>query len=112
MMITNTTFPLTVKVYPTNRKMEVLLAKLSLATSWGDRKIAAQKLGSMHDPEALPALISALLSDPFWMVRFAIIQALEMIGDPAAIPTLETVASRDNFQAVRSYAAKAIERLS
>jgi len=50
--------------------------------------MAAKRLGYLRDPGALPALLQALLTDPFWMVRTSIIQALEMIGDPAAIPTL------------------------
>jgi len=110
-MKTITTLPLTVQVHP-NRKMDGLQAELSPETSWGNRQIAAKKLGYMRDPEALPALLQTLLTDPFWMVRTAIIQALEMIGDPAAITTLEEIASNDSFQVVRSYAKKAIERLS
>ncbi|MBN1147957.1 MAG: HEAT repeat domain-containing protein [Anaerolineales bacterium] len=89
-----------------------LLADLSPDTPWGDRKIAAQKLGYRRDPQVLPWLLAALPTDPFWMVRCAIIQALEMIGDPGAIPTLQEVAESDSFQVVRSYAAKAIERLA
>jgi HEAT repeat protein len=110
-MNTITTLPLTLQVHP-NQKMEALLAELSPTISWGDRQIAARKLGNMRDPGALPALLQALPTDPFWMVRTAIIQALEMIGDPAAVPTLEEVAKNDRFQVVRSYAKKAIERLS
>jgi len=110
-MNTITTLPLTVQVHP-NRKVDVLLAELSPRISWGNRQSAAKKLGYMRDPDALPALLQALLTDPFWMVRTAIIQALEMIGDPAAIPTLEEVANDDSFQVVRSHAKKAIERLS
>ena len=106
-----TTLPLVVEVQP-DPKVEVLLADLSPDTSWGDRKIAAQKLGCIRSPEALPGLLDALPADPFWMVRCAIIQALEMIGDPGAIPTLREVAKSDGFQVVRSHAAKAIERLS
>jgi len=110
-MNTITTFPLTVKV-SANSKLEALLDKLSPATPWGDRQIAAKRLGSLRNPNALPVLLSALLTDPFWMVRTSIVQALEMIDDPTAIPTLEEVARSDKFQVVRSYAEKAIERLS
>ena len=106
-----TSLPLALVVEP-NIKLYRLLADLSPDTSWGDRKIAAQKLGHMRSPEALPGLLDALPADPFWMVRCAIIQALERIDDPGAIPTLREVAKRDGFQVVRSYAAKAIERLS
>jgi HEAT repeat protein len=106
-----TTFPIAIEVQP-DRKLEKLLADLSPDTSWGDRQIAAQKLGYMSSREALPGLLAALPADPFWMVRCAIIQALEMIGDPGAIPTLREIAKSDGFQVVRSYAAKASERLS
>ena len=88
------------------------LAKLNPETPWGDRKNAARKLGSMRDPAAVPGLLKVLPSDPFWMVRCAIIQALERIADHGAIPTLQQVAENDPFQVVRSYAAKAVERLA
>ena len=94
------TLPIAVDVQP-DPKLNQLLADLSPDISWGDRKIAAQKLG----------LLDALRNDPFWMVRCAIIQALEGIGDPRAIPSLREVAKSDGFQAVRSHAAKVIERL-
>jgi len=110
-MNTYWTLPLAVVVQPDIRLYK-LLADLSPDTPWGDRKIAAQKLGSMRSPEALPGLLDALPSDPFWMVRCAIIQALEMIGDSGAIPTLRETANSDGFNVVRSHAAKAIERLS
>jgi HEAT repeat protein len=89
-----------------------LLADLSPETPWGERQMAARKLGRLRAPEALPALLAALSVDNFWMVRYAIIQALEMIGDPAAIPTLQEVSVSDGFQVVRSYAARVVERLS
>ena len=89
-----------------------LLAYLSPATSWGDRKMAANKLGNMKRSEALPGLLDALQSESFWMVRCEIIQALEKIGDPRVIPALRETTQNDGFQVVRSYAAKAIQRLS
>ena len=103
--------PLALVVQP-DIKLNALLADLSADTSWGKRKVAAQKLGNMRNADALPGLLDALPADPFWMVRCAIIQALEMIGDPGAIPTLRQVAKSDGFQVVRSHATKAIERLS
>jgi HEAT repeat protein len=105
------TFPLALVVQP-DFKIYQLLADLSPDTSWGERKLAAQNLGNMRNPDALPGLLAALPVDPFWMVRCAIIQALEKIGDPMAIPTLKEVAKKDGFQVVRSHAKKAIERLS
>jgi len=103
--------PLVLVVQP-DIKLYKLLADLSPDTPWGERKIAAHRLGSMRSPEALPGLLDALPTDPFWMVRCAIIQALEMIGDSDAIPTLREIANNDGFYVVRSHAAKAIERLS
>ena len=89
-----------------------LLAKLSPDVPWGDRKVAANRIGNLRQKDALPGLILALHADPFWMVRCSIIQAIEKIGDPGVLPELEKVKTNDTYQAVRSYAAKAIERLS
>jgi HEAT repeat protein len=105
------TYPLIIEVR-FEREIDKWLANLSPDVSWGDRQIAAQKLGALRDPQALPDLLVALVGDPFWMVRCAIILALEKINDPSAIPTLQEVAVHDGFQVVRSYAVKAIERLS
>ena len=105
-----TAFPLVIDVQP-KHELEALLACLAPDTPWGERQIAARKLGYMREQEALPGLLAALPTDPFWMVRCAIIQALELIGDPGAIPTLREVAKNDGFQVVRAYAGKAIERL-
>jgi HEAT repeat protein len=110
MLNTYTILPLVIEVEP-DQKLGKLLAELSPDTPWGDRQIAAQKLGFNRSPEALQALLYALPVDPFWMVRCSIIQALERIGDPEAIPSLRQVAKSDGFQVVRSYAAKAVERL-
>ena len=113
-----TAYPIAIEVQ-LDRKLYKLLADLSPDTPWGDRQIAARKLGDMRDPEALPGLLealpgllAALPTDNFWMVRCAIIQALEMIGDPGAILALQEAAINDNFQVIRSYAAKAVDRLS
>ncbi len=95
-----------------DRKIGAYLAKLSPEIPWGHRQIAAQELGAIGSSKALPGLLSALLSDPFWMVRCAIIQAIERIGDPSVISTLHEVAKSDGYPTVRSYAEKAIERLS
>jgi HEAT repeat protein len=94
------------------RQANKLLAALSPDTPWGERQIAASRLGNMRSREALPGLLAALPADPFWMVRCAIIQALEKIDDSRAIPTLRQVAQNDGFQVVRSCAATAIARLS
>jgi len=99
-----------IKVQP-DHQVAQYFANLAPDVAWGNRQIAARKLGNMRNPEALHALADALPADPFWMVRCEIIQALEKIGDPRAIPTLRQVAKEDSFQFVRGYAAKAIERL-
>jgi len=110
-MKVKTFLPLPVEVQA-DPEITSLLGELSPENNWGDRKKAAQKLGYMRKPEALPGLLDALPQDPFWMVRCAIIQALEFINDQAAIPTLKAVAQDDGFQVVRSHAARAVERLS
>jgi hypothetical protein len=89
-----------------------LAARLAPGIPWGERQIAAKRLGNLRAQEAVPALLQALPEDNFWMVRCAMIQALEKIGDPAAVPTLREVALQDSFQVVRSYASKAIERIT
>jgi HEAT repeat protein len=103
--------PVAIEVQP-DQKVAQLIAELSPDVPWGDRQMAAKKLGHIRNPEALPGLLNALPTDPFWMVRCAIIQTLEMIGDPRAIPVLHDVAKNDGFKVVRSYAVKAVERLS
>ena len=105
------TSPIKAEIQP-DRELNELLVDLSPDTSWGDRQIAAKKIGCLSNPEALPGLLDALPADPFWMVRCAIIQALVRIDDPRAIPTLQKIETSDGFQVVRSHAAKAIERLS
>lgn len=108
---TFSTLPISIEVQ-LDSELDKLLARLSPGSSWGERQIAAKKIGQMRRSEALPTLLAALPVDPFWMVRCSIIQALEMIGDPVAIPILQDVAESDGFLAVRTYAKKAVERLS
>ena len=93
-------------------ELDLLLDQLSPGASWGDRRTAARRIGMLRNPQALPALVSALPVDNFWMVRCEIIQALESIGDPAAVPALQSVACHDSFKVVREYAARAVDRLS
>lgn len=104
-------FPIAIEAQPDQKEIKYL-ADLSPDMPWGARKIAAQKLGDQKSPEALQGLVNALRTDPFWMVRCALIQALEKSGNPRVISTLQEVAKDDGFQIVRSYAAKAVERLS
>jgi HEAT repeat protein len=99
-----------IEVQP-DHELAQLLGDLAPEVAWGNRQIAARKLGGMRNSEAVPALVESLPDDPFWMVRCDIIQALVKIGDPRAIPTLRQVSKKDGFQVVRSYATRAIERL-
>jgi HEAT repeat protein len=94
------------------RELEDLLVNLNPDTPWRERQIAAQKLGNLANPNALPAMLNFLRADPFWMVRCALIQAVEIIGDIGAVATLQEVAAADDFEIVRGYAAQAIERLT
>jgi HEAT repeat protein len=48
---------------------------------------AAEALGKLGDPQAIPALIKAL-GDSDWDVRCAAAEALGKIGDPQAVPAL------------------------
>ena len=95
-----------------DRRVELLLSKLSPESPWGDRQAAARILGILQDKAAVPGLLAALQIDNFWKVRCAIIQALEKIADSRAIPVLIQVSQQDSFRIVRSYAGMAVERLS
>ncbi len=104
-------FPTVVEVLPES-EFDLLAAELSHDTPWADRQAAARKLGQSREPEAMIILQTALVNDPFWMVRCVIIQALESFGDPRVIPTLQEVAANDGFAAVRTAAEMAVNRLS
>lgn len=89
-----------------------LIANLDPTNPWGERKEAADQLGNLGNLNAVQALAEALPTDPFWMVRTAIIQALEKLGDRKVIITLNHVAETDPFNVVRAYAARAVARIS
>jgi len=93
-------------------ELDELLQNLALNPFWYDRKVAAQKIGSIRDADALPGLLSAVKNDPFWKVRCAVIQALMVIEDTRTIPLLREVERDDDYEVVRSYATRAIEQLS
>jgi HEAT repeat protein len=95
-----------------DRDLNTLLANLDPNRPWRERQLAARQLGNLANPQALPAMLHALPTDPFWVVRCALIQALEIIGDAAAIPTLQEVAITDDFEVVQGYAVGAIEKLA
>ena len=93
-------------------QVDSLLSDLDPVMPWAVRKAAAQRLGDHPCPQALQGLLDHLPTDPFWMVRCAIIQTLERTGDPGAVPVLQAVAQNDSFQVVRAYAAKAVDSLT
>ena len=101
-----------VVAYDLEDEVETLMANLTPEKPWGERKLSAEKLGLLGNPQAVSGLVAALPTDPFWMVRCAIIQALEKIGDPRAVSALQEVAHQDSFEVVRSYAQKAADRLA
>lgn len=68
--------------------------------------IAAESLGKLGDPRAVPPLIAALGSDEKWLRRNAA-TALGRIGDPAAAGPLTTLLS-DGKDNVRQAAASAL----
>ena len=73
------------------------------------RLSAAQALGRLGDPRALPILIAALQDRHAW-VRQAAIESLAALGDPAAIGPLEAMLqSHDSFE--RTAAETALRQL-
>lgn len=78
----------------------------------GDRKDAAKKLGKLEDPQAVPALVEALRSDPEEDVREEAAEALGRIGDPRALSALRWAARHDREDDVRKEARKAIEKIT
>ena len=73
------------------------------------RRAAAEALGNIGDPPALPALLQAL-QDEDGGVRRAAAEALGNIGDPQALPAL-TQALQDKDGWVRRAAVKALKQL-
>ncbi|HEY1860092.1 MAG TPA: HEAT repeat domain-containing protein [Gemmataceae bacterium] len=103
-------------------KKEPLLSHGQLVSHWlevlndpnpQNRKKAVTALGHVGsaDPEAIPAVISAV-KDPDATVRAEAVLALLNLGPAAkeAVPTLEEARS-DRDPKVREYAAKTLERV-
>jgi HEAT repeat protein len=63
---------------------------------WGVRRAAAEALGKIGDPQAIPALLEAL-KDRDGDVRRAVADALGIIGDPQAIPALLEALKDENW---------------
>ena len=83
-----------------------------MKTNSGDfqRRIAAQVLGDIGDPVAVPALIDVLKNPNLSMGQEAA-RALGQIGDPAAVPALiEALCAPDSW--LRFYASEALGFIS
>jgi hypothetical protein len=89
-----------------------LIALIGCEPNHGVRRAAAEALGRLGDPAAVPDLRERLRADENWSVRQAAAQALGRLGDPAAVPDLlERLRSDDEPWNVRSGAAGALGRL-
>jgi HEAT repeat protein len=76
------------------------------AEDWWVRRAAAEVLGRIGDPQAVPALLEAL-KDRDGDVRRAVADALGIIGDTQAIPALLEALKDENWW-VRQAAARAL----
>jgi len=83
-----------------------LLADTDYRTRWA----AAQQLGRLGDPAAVPPLLRTLHSADDGL-RVSAIKSLAMIGDSAAVPALAEVASHDTASGVRVTAVDALAAL-
>jgi HEAT repeat protein len=73
------------------------------------REVAAEALGIIGSPDALPALVDALgNSEPF--VKRAVIEALGAIGDPTPVPQLLDLLHDDEVH-LRWSTAEALGRM-
>jgi phycocyanobilin lyase alpha subunit len=61
------------------------------------RRQAARALGQLKNPQALPALLTALDCED-WNLREAVVQAIAVIGDQQAIPALITLLKSNSEQ--------------
>ena len=75
------------------------------------RAAAAEALGALGDPAALPQLAEVLDSDDSPPVRANAAQALGSLGDPAALPQLTEALDSDDSPPVRANAAQALGSL-
>ena len=73
------------------------------------RRSAAEAIGNLHDPRAIPA-VTKLLNDSDLYVRLAAMDALGEIHDPSALPALRKLRN-DPERQVRQSAADTLEKL-
>ena len=76
-----------------------------------NRRDAAQALGRLRDPRAVPSLMERLKNDTDKSVRASCAWALGEIGDPRASAFLEHATLYDHKQEVRDAAGLAFQRL-
>ena len=71
------------------------------------RWTAAEALGKIGDPSAVPALTGAL-QDEDQIIRWQCAKALGRIGDPSAVPALVVLLKREEVASVRWYSVEAL----
>jgi HEAT repeat protein len=86
------------------------LLSLLRDTDWLGRSAAAQNLGELGDPRAVPPLLKCLQAKDEGL-RVVALKALARIGDPSAIPDIHSIATSDDTFGVRSTAAETLGRL-
>lgn len=72
------------------------------------RRACAKTLTLTADPEAIPALLEALLNDEDTVVQGSAIGALARIGEPVVPSLLEILASPDHSESIKGHAAWAL----
>jgi hypothetical protein len=95
-----------------SERRQAELRKWCERLSWPNyraRSEAADALGALRDPAAVPFLLAAL-ADPDAFVRRAVTQALGTVGDPGATAAL-CRALNDEDRQVRRLAVCALERI-
>jgi hypothetical protein len=86
------------------------LLELLTDTDWLARSAAAQNLGKLRDPRAVPALARCLQAADDGL-RISALKALAKIGDPSVLPNVFETATGDESFGVRATAAETLGRL-
>jgi HEAT repeats len=91
---------------------EALLRVLAGGTSSDERRAAAQLLGDLQAPQALPLLQNILENDPDVLLRRAAASALRRLDMPETIPAMQTLlANPEEDRFVRMSAAYGLAQL-